>query len=51
MVGFFVDFIDIILCWIGIKFKLIYVKDIGEGLCDFVVGKIDMLLIVVVCNG
>ncbi|MFM1488326.1 transporter substrate-binding domain-containing protein [Yersinia enterocolitica] len=51
MAGFSVDLIDIISRRTGIKFKPIYVKDTGEGLRDFVAGKIDMLPIVAVRNG
>lgn len=51
MAGFSVDLIDIISRRTGLKFKPVYTKDTGEGLRDFVAGKVDMLPIVAVRNG
>ncbi|MBW5824469.1 response regulator [Yersinia kristensenii] len=49
--GFSVDLIDIISRQTGIKFEPIYAQDTGEGMRNFVDGKIDMLPIVAVRNG
>lgn len=51
MAGFSVDLIDIISRRTGIKFEPVYTKDSGEGVRDFIAGKIDMLPIVAVRNG
>ncbi|WP_186369861.1 response regulator [Yersinia aleksiciae] len=51
MAGFAIDLIDIISRRTGIKFEPVYTKDSGQGVRDFVAGKIDMLSIVAVRNG
>ncbi|ARB85539.1 histidine kinase [Yersinia intermedia] len=51
MAGFSIDLIDIIARRTGIKFEPVYTKDTGEGVRDFIAGKIDLLPIVAVRNG
>ncbi len=51
MAGFSIDLIEIISRRTGIKFKPVYTKDTGEGVRDFIAGKIDILPIVAVRNG
>ena len=50
MAGFSIDLIDIIARRTGIKFEPIYTKDTGQGVRDFIAGKIDILPIVAVRN-
>ncbi|QDW33933.1 transporter substrate-binding domain-containing protein [Yersinia sp. KBS0713] len=51
MAGFSIDLIDIISRRTGLKFEPVFTKDSGEGVRDFIAGKIDMLPIVAVRNG